>query len=76
MSISTCREACTLTVLLVAHAQDDLWSSVVSSHHIRGHHEAGAGGPRQTKVQDLQGAIRLDHYIAWFEVLGLGRVYR
>lgn len=58
-----------LTILLVSHSQDHLWGSVVSSHHIRGHHEAGASGPSQTKVQDFQGAIWLHHYIAWLEVL-------
>lgn len=67
----TC-QACILTILFVSHAQDHLWSSVVSSHHIRGHHEAGARSPRQTKVQDFQGAIWLDDYIAWFEVLEMG----
>ena len=46
-----------LTVLLVAHAQDDLWRSVVSGHHVGGHHEAGASCPGQAEVQDLQGAV-------------------
>lgn len=61
-----------LTVLFVSHAQDHLWGSVVSGHHIGGHHEAGACGPSQTKVQDLQGAVWLHHYIAWFEILKMG----
>lgn len=47
----------TLTILFVSHPQDNLRGSVVSSHHIRGHHEAGACSPGQTKVQDLQGAV-------------------
>ena len=58
-----------LTILLVSHAQDNLWGSVVSSHHIRGHHETGPCSPGQTEVQDLQSAVWLHHYIAWFEVL-------
>lgn len=61
----------TLTVLFVSHAQDNFWGSVVSSHHIRGHHEACASSPGQTEVQDLQGAVWFHHYIAWFEVLDI-----
>lgn len=67
---------CVLTILFVPHAEDDLRGSVVSSHHIRGHHEAGACGPGQTKVQDLQGAVWLHHYIAWFQVLEVRRDWR
>lgn len=40
-------------VLRVAHAQDHFGSSVVASHDIRGHHEGGASGPRQAKVEDF-----------------------
>lgn len=58
-----------LTIFFVSHSQDDLWGSVVSRHHIWGHHETSARGSSQTEVQDLQGAIRLYHYIAWFEIL-------
>lgn len=68
-----CQLSWMLTILFVSHAQDNLWGSVVSSHHIRGHHEAGPCSPGQTKVQDLQGAVWLHHYIAWFEVLQMGK---
>lgn len=57
------------TVLFIAHAQNDLWGSVVPRHHIRSHHEAGPGGPRQPKVQNLQRAVRLHHDIARFQIL-------
>lgn len=46
-----------LTILLILHAKDDLWSTVVSGHHVGSHHEVSAGRPCQAKVQDLQGAI-------------------
>lgn len=58
-----------LTVLLVAHAEDHLWGSVVSRHHVGGHHEAGACSPSEAEVQDFQGAVGLYHYVARFEVL-------
>lgn len=54
------------TVLLVAHSQDDLRGSVISRHHIRRHHEACARCPGQSKVKDLQCAIRLDYYVTGF----------
>lgn len=38
------------TILLVLHAQDDLWGPVVSGHDVRGHHEVGAGSPGQPEV--------------------------
>lgn len=51
------------TVLLVAHAQDDLRGSVISRHHIGRHHEACARCPGQSEVKDFQCAIRLDYYV-------------
>lgn len=59
-----------LTVLLVAHAQDDFRCPVVPRHHVGGHHEVGARCPCQAEVQDLQGAVWLDNDVARFQVLG------
>ena len=42
-----------LTILLVLHAQYDLWGTVVSGHHVGGHHEVSAGCPGQAEIQDL-----------------------
>lgn len=42
-----------ITIFLILHAQNDLWGTVVSGHHVGGHHEVSAGGPSQAKVQDL-----------------------
>lgn len=42
-----------LTILLILHAQYDLWGAVVSGDHVGGHHEVSAGRPRQAKIQDL-----------------------
>lgn len=56
-------------VLVVAHAQNDLGRPVVACDHVRRHHEGGACGARQSKVQDLQRAIRLDHDIGWLQIL-------
>lgn len=46
-----------LTILFVTHTQDNLGCSVVSRHYIRGHHEASAGGPSQSEIQDLESAV-------------------
>lgn len=59
-----------LTVLLVAHAQDDLGGPVVACDHVGGHHEVGACRASQPKVQDLERAVRLYHNVAGFQVLG------
>lgn len=56
-------------VLLVAHAEDDLGRPVVPRDHVRGHHEGRASCARQTKVEDLQRAVRLHHNVAWLQVL-------
>ena len=58
-----------LTVGLVTHAQDDLGGTVVAGHHVRCHQEPGGGRPRQTKVQNLQRAVRLHHNITGLQVL-------
>lgn len=58
-----------LTIGLVAHAQDDLWCPVVTRHHIRCHQKARGSRPSQAEVQDLQRAIRLDNDVARLEVL-------
>lgn len=46
-----------LTILFVAHAQDDFWSPIVSSYHIGSHHKVGTGCSRQAKVKDLEGTV-------------------
>lgn len=58
-------------VLLVAHAQDHLRRPIVARHHVRRHHERGASGAGQPKVQDLQRAIGLDDNVGRFQVLGM-----
>lgn len=58
-----------LTIGLVAHAQDNLWRSVVACNNIRGHQEARGSRPSQAEVQNLQRAVRLDDYVAGLEVL-------
>ena len=57
------------TVVTVAHAEDDLGRSVVACHDVWRHHEAGAGSARQAKVQNLQRAVALHHYVGWLQVL-------
>lgn len=42
-----------LTILFVLHSKYDLWGSIVSGHHVGGHHKVGAGCPRKAKIQDL-----------------------
>lgn len=42
-----------ITIFLILHAQNDLWGTVVSGHHVGGHHEVSAGCPSQAKIQDL-----------------------
>lgn len=42
-----------ITILFVLHAQYDLWGTVVSGHHVGGHHEVSAGCPSQAEIQDL-----------------------
>lgn len=46
-----------LTVLFVAHAQDDFGRPVIARHHVRRHHEVGACCPGQAKVKDLKRAV-------------------
>lgn len=46
-------EAGALTVGLITHAQDDLRGTVVASHHIGGHEEAGGSCSGQAKVEDF-----------------------
>lgn len=46
-----------LTILLVAHAQDDFWSPIVASYHIGSHHKVGTGCPCQAKVKDLESTV-------------------
>ena len=58
-----------LTVGLVAHAEDDLWRPVVARDYVRGHQETRGGGPGQTKVQDLQGAVGFHHDVAGLQIL-------
>lgn len=58
-----------LTVGLVAHAQDDFRGAVVAGHHIGCHEEAGGGRPGQAKIQNLQCAVRLHHYVTGLQVL-------
>ena len=53
-------------VLPVAHAQDDLWSSVISCYHVWSHHERCACWPGQTKVKNFERAIWPDHNITRF----------
>ena len=55
-------------VFLVAHRQYDLGGAVVARDHVRRHGEAGAGGARQSKVQDLERAVRADHNVARLQV--------
>lgn len=56
-------------VLRIAHAEDDLGSSVVPCNHVGRHHEGRARCPGQPKVQYLQGAVRLHHNVAGLQVL-------
>lgn len=58
-----------LTVGLVAHAQDYLWRPVVTCHHVGRHQQACGGRASQAKVQNLQRAIGLHNYVARLEVL-------
>lgn len=64
------------TILLILHAQDDLWGSVVSGYHVGGHHEVGAGRPRQAEVQDLQSTIRLHYYVTRLQILRGHKIYK
>lgn len=65
-----------LTILLILHAQDDLWGSVVSGYHVGGHHEVSAGCPRQAEVQDLQSTIRLHYYVTRLQILRGQKIYK
>lgn len=58
-----------LTIGLVAHAQDNFWCSVVACNHIRCHQEACGSRPSQAEVQDLQCTIWLYNYVTGLEVL-------
>lgn len=55
----------TFTIVCVTHAQNDLWGPVVPGDDVRRHHESCALCPGQTKVKDLQCAVRLYNDIAW-----------
>lgn len=57
------------TIFFVSHSQDDLWSSVVSCDHIRGHHKAGSRCSSQAKIQDLQCTVRLDNNVRGLQIL-------
>jgi hypothetical protein len=46
-----------LTVLFVAHAQDNFRGPIIPSYHIGGHHKVGACCPGQAKVKDLKSAV-------------------
>ena len=61
-----------LTVGLVTHAQYDFRGARVAGHHVRGHQESRGCCPGQSKVQDLQRAVRLYHNVARFQILRLG----
>lgn len=67
--LNSSRLAPPLTIGLVAHTQDDLRGAVVAGDHIGRHKEAGGGCPGQTKVQDLQCAVRLHHNVTGLQVL-------
>lgn len=46
-----------LTVLFVAHAQDDFRCPVITCHHVWSHHEVGTRRPGQAKIKDLERAV-------------------
>ena len=50
----------------------DLRGTVVAGDDVGRHHEGGAGGARQTEVQDLERAVCLHHYVARLQILGKG----
>lgn len=52
-ALSVSNSSCLITIFLILHAQNDLWGTVVSGHHVGGHHEVSAGCPSQAKIQDL-----------------------
>lgn len=58
-----------LTILLILHAQNDLWGTVVSGYYIGGHHEVCASCPCKTEVKDFQSAIRLHNNVAGLQIL-------
>lgn len=58
-----------LTIFFVSHTQNDLWRSVIACDHIWGHLEPCSRCPGQTKVQDLQGTVRLHNYITRLQIL-------
>ena len=58
-----------LTVGLVAHAQDDLRGAVVARDHVGGHQQTCGGGPGQAEVQDFQRAVGLHHDVTGLQVL-------
>ena len=57
------------TVVAVAHAEDDLGSSVVACDDVGCHHEAGAGRTRQTKVKNLECTVALDDDVGRLQIL-------
>lgn len=58
-----------LTILLVAHAQDDFWSPIVASYHIGSHHKVGTGCPCQAKVKDLESTVWFYYNVARLQIL-------
>lgn len=58
-----------IDVLLVAHTKDDLRGAVVPRHDVRRHHEGRPGRAGQSKVQNLQRAVRFDYDVGRFQVL-------
>lgn len=56
-------------VLVIAHAQNNLWRSIIPRDHVRRHHEGCASSACQSKVQDFQRAIGFDHDIGWLQIL-------
>jgi len=57
------------TIVAVAHAEDDLWCSVVASDNVGSHHETGTGRTRQTKVENLQSTVALDNNVGRLQIL-------
>jgi len=57
------------TVVTVAHAQYDLWSSVVAGDNVGRHHEASTRSTRQTKIKNLQRTVALHHNVGRLQIL-------
>lgn len=59
-------------VFLVAHAEDDFWSAIITRDDIRRHHESSAGCTGQAEVENLESAIRLYDDIRRLQILNEG----